>query len=160
MEGVNEVTLVGNIGSIPERVKVRWPLLKFNLAVTEPRPVGDGKWKDNTQWFRIIIKGKRVDYFQKKLKKGDRVYIKGRLSVRNYEDRNGDKRWITEIEVTAKLLHLASGRNHQEEENRTERQHHEERPAESSTDSEQSGLRENGSFEEGPPDSYDVDLPF
>jgi single-strand DNA-binding protein len=162
VEGVNEVTLVGNIGGTPERVKVSWPLLKFNLGVTEPRPTKNGKWQDKTQWFRIILKGKRVDYYQKKLRKGDQMLVKGRLSVRSYEDRKGDKKWVTEIEVTSKLLILSRGKAGREEEaNAEQRQRPEERSETAQADSEGSGLHEHDdSYEEGAPGDYDDDLPF
>jgi single-strand DNA-binding protein len=164
-EGLNEVTLIGNLGKDPERAKVSWPLLRFNLGVTESRPAGQGKWKDKTQWFRVIVRGNRVDYFEKKLRKGDTVAVKGRISIRSYDDRNGRKQWMTEIEVTHKLLILKKGRAHEEdpraEEQRSERRR-EPAPGEEARpeDGEQSGFIEADALEEGAPEDYDDDLPF
>ena len=161
-EGLNEVSLIGNLGKDPERVKVSWPLLKFNLGVTESLPAGQGKWKDKTQWFRIIVRGKRVDYFEKRLRKGDTVYVKGRLNIRAYEDRNGDRQWITEIEVTHKLLILKKGKAHDEDPRPSSGRDSAAAPAsrERPEDGEESGMFDAENTEEGAPDGYDDDLPF
>jgi single-strand DNA-binding protein len=162
-EGLNEVSLIGNLGKDPERVKVSWPLLRFNLGVTESLPAGQGKWKDKTQWFRVVVRGKRVDYFEKRLRKGDTVFVKGRLNVRSWDDRNGNKQWITEIEVTSKLLIMKKGRAHDEDprpgeppsgdDHASERQ---QRPQDGAS------CQSPGDDDQGeqPRDDYDEDLPF
>lgn len=159
-EGVNKVILVGNIGAAPERVKVSWPLLKFNIAVTEVRPKADGKWQKQTQWLRCTLSGKRVAVFEKRLQKGTRIYIEGRLNVRSYDDKNGERRWITEIEIVGNPIILAKGKDQgdqgdSEEESRTEQEASQE-GGRDGNGNERAGADGNDEEKTG----YDDDLPF
>jgi single-strand DNA-binding protein len=103
VEGVNSVVLVGHLSRDAERVPVDWPLLKFTVAVAERRWTPKG-WMSSTGWHNVIMRGKRVPVYEKKLKKGTPVYLEGRLINRTYVGKDGIKRYVTEVEVSGKLI--------------------------------------------------------
>ena len=95
MAGINVVHLIGRLGAGPE---VRYtnsgiPVVNFNMATSfKPK---DGE--DKTEWHRIVAFGKLGEICGEYLKKGKQVYIEGRLQTREWEDKDGNKKWTTEI---------------------------------------------------------------
>jgi single-strand DNA-binding protein len=99
MASVNKVILVGNLGGDPE---VRYSgtgtaIATFNIATNEPRTNKDGEKEVRTQWHRIVTFGKLAEICGEYLSKGKQVYVEGRLQTRSWDDREGNKRWTTEI---------------------------------------------------------------
>jgi len=99
MAGVNKVILVGNLGAEPE---VRYTpsgktVASFNLATTEQWTGKDGEKTEKTEWHRIVVWGRLGEICGEYLHKGSQVYIEGRLQTRSWEDREGNKRYTTEI---------------------------------------------------------------
>ncbi len=99
MSGVNKVFLIGNLGKDPEFRHMEGGVMvaKFPLATTEYFKNKDGQRQDQTEWHNIAMWGKLAEIAGKILRKGAKVYIEGRIKNRSWEDREGNKRYITEI---------------------------------------------------------------
>lgn len=108
--GVNKVILVGNLGSDPElrNTPSGTAVCEFRLATNETWKGKDGQSQDRTEWHRIIVWGRMGENCAKFLAKGRQVYIEGRLQTRSWEDKEGNKRYTTEI-VARDVQFLASG---------------------------------------------------
>ena len=98
MASLNRVIIVGNLGSDPEirRTKKGTSIATLSVATTEHRQVGD-KREPITQWHKIIVWGKHAENCEKYLSKGSGVVIEGRLNVRNWEDKSGQRHRVVEV---------------------------------------------------------------
>ncbi|MFN4083883.1 MAG: single-stranded DNA-binding protein [Bacteroidia bacterium] len=110
----NNVRLMGNLGSAPEVIKTAngKKLAKFSLATNEIYTDPSGKRVSETQWHNLIAWGKQADLAEKYLTKGKEIAIEGKLTNRNYTDKNGQKRYVTEVQVNEILL-LGNTKNNQ-----------------------------------------------
>ena len=111
MSGVNKVILVGHLGANPE---VRYtaggqPVANFRLATTE-RWVKNGEKSELTEWHRVVAWGKLAEICGQYLSKGRQVFIEGRLQTRQWEDREGNKKYTTEI-IASGMQMLGSKRD-------------------------------------------------
>lgn len=99
MSGVNKAILVGNLGKDPELRSFEGGnmVANFSLATSESYRDKAGNKVDSTEWHNIAMWGKLADLAGKLLKKGSKVYVEGRIKNRSWEDREGNKRYITEI---------------------------------------------------------------
>jgi single-strand DNA-binding protein len=99
MRGVNKVILIGNLGKDPELryLPSGGPVAKFSLATGSKWKDKDGQLQDRTDWHNIVAFGRTAEVCNEYLKKGSPVYVEGRIQTRSYDDRDGNKRWITEI---------------------------------------------------------------
>lgn len=106
MSGWNEATLVGNLGASPELrfTQNNKAVLKLRLATTTVYIDGKGEKKEDTQWHNVLLWGKRAEGLSKLLDKGSRLGVKGRITNRTYDDKDGVKRSISEIVATDILL--------------------------------------------------------
>ncbi len=99
MAGVNKVILVGRLGADPE---VRYTsngaaVATFRMATSESWTNKDGERQERTEWHKIVAWRKLAEICAEYLSKGKQVYIEGRLQTREWEDKDGVKRWTTEI---------------------------------------------------------------
>ena len=99
MASVNKVILVGNLGADPE---VRYTpsgtaVANFNLATREQWTNKSGEKEEKTEWHRIVAWARLGEICGEYLRKGSQVYVEGRLQTRSWEDRDGNKRYTTEI---------------------------------------------------------------
>src|SRR5687767_13019833 len=99
MGSVNKVMLVGNLGRDAE---VRYtpggaPVASFSIATTENWTSKDGEKHEQTEWHRIVLWGKSAESLQPYLTKGKQIYVEGRLQTRQWDDKDGNKRYTTEI---------------------------------------------------------------
>ncbi len=99
MSGVNKVILVGHLGNDPE---IRYtqggtPVGNFRLATTERWVNKSGERAERTEWHRIVVWGKLAEICAEYLQKGKQVYIEGRLQTRQWQDRDGNNRYTTEV---------------------------------------------------------------
>lgn len=95
----NRVELSGNVGRAPE-IKTMTSgkkLAKFSLATRETFTNSKGEKVTSTQWHNIIAWGKMAEMVEKEVPKGREIEITGKLSSRSYEDKNGIKKYITEV---------------------------------------------------------------
>lgn len=98
MAGVNKVILVGNLGKDPEVMTFDNGVKKasFSLATSESYKNKEGQRVDQTEWHNIVLWRGLADVAERFLKKGNQVYIEGKIKTRSYEQ-DGQKRYITEI---------------------------------------------------------------
>jgi single-strand DNA-binding protein len=99
MAGVNKVILIGNLGADPEvkYLSNGTTVANFRMATTENRVNRSGEKTTVTEWHRIVAFGKLAEICGEYLHKGKQVYIEGRLRTRSWEDKDGNRRWTTEI---------------------------------------------------------------
>ena len=96
---VNKVILIGNLGKDPE---LRYTssgvaVASFSVATNESWKDPEGNTQERTQWHNIVAWRKLAEICGEYLKKGGKIYLEGRLQYRNYDDKNGVKRSVTEI---------------------------------------------------------------
>ncbi len=100
MAGINKAIIVGNLGKDPE---VRYmpdgtAIANFSVATSESwKDKASGEKKERTEWHRIVVFGKLGEICGEYLSKGKQVYIEGRIQTREWEDKDGNKRYTTEI---------------------------------------------------------------
>lgn len=102
----NRVQLVGNLGMDPE-IKVfenGRKKVKFTLATNETFNGVNGQEKTETQWHNVIAWGKQAEIAQQYLQKGNEVAIEGRLTYRQYEDKNKQTKYITEVILSSYVV--------------------------------------------------------
>lgn len=99
MSGVNKVILIGNLGADPEvrHTQSGSQVANFRIATSEVFNDRDGNRQERTEWHRIVTFGKLADICGQYLRKGKQVYIEGRIQTRDWEDKDGNKRYTTEI---------------------------------------------------------------
>jgi single-strand DNA-binding protein len=96
---LNRVILLGRLGRDPEvrYTQSQLTVATLNLATDERRPDGNGGWKNETEWHRVVLFGKQADLAKQYLTKGREVLIEGSLRTRQWQDKEGQKRWTTEV---------------------------------------------------------------
>ena len=110
MASVNKVILVGNLGKDPE---VRFTpsgraVAKFSIATTESWMDQESGRQERTEWHNIVVWGKQAESCGQYLAKGRQVFIEGAIRSRSYDDKEGNKRYITEI-IAQRVQFLGSG---------------------------------------------------
>jgi single-strand DNA-binding protein len=112
-DGLNKVLLLGNIGKDPELRMTNGgtAVLRLSLATSETYLDNNKQRKERTEWHRIVIWGKRAEALGKLLVKGDRIMIEGKLRTTSYEDRDGKKRFTTEVVADNVLLNGTRGQH-------------------------------------------------
>jgi len=97
----NSVNLIGNLGMDPEVREIGngRKLAKFSMATSESYRNSNGEKVTDTQWHNLIAWGSQAVFAEKYLKKGQSVAVEGKLVHRTYEDKAGNKRFITEVVV-------------------------------------------------------------
>ena len=129
MVGVNKVILIGNLGKNPDVVAFPQDRhdetsnvvkkASFPLATTEYRRTRDGEKVEQTEWHNVVCWRTLAEIAEKILRKGTQIYVEGKLQTRSWEDREGNKRYITE--VVADNFTVLANKNRPEE--RNEREH-------------------------------------
>ena len=113
--GVNKVILIGNVGKDPEvkHLDNGMVITKFTLATSETYTKNNEK-VTNTEWHNIVLFRSQAEIAEKYVKKGDALYIEGKIRTRSWEDQDGNKRYMTEI-VGNNMQMLGSGGGKSEE---------------------------------------------
>jgi len=129
---INKVILVGNLGKDPE---IRYApsgdaVATFTLATGEKFKGRDGEMQELTEWHNIVVWRQLAEICAKYLQKGKQVYLEGKIQTRSYDDRDGNKRYITEIVCnTMQMLgHKDDGAPRQERPAPQQQSHYEEDP--------------------------------
>ena len=109
--GVNKVILVGHLGADPD---MRYTpsgqgVCELRLATSESWNDKNGQRQERTEWHRIVVWGKRAEVCSKYLAKGRQVFVEGRIQTRTYDDKDGNKKYITEI-IAADVQFLGGGK--------------------------------------------------
>lgn len=112
MAGINKVILVGHLGRDPEIMTFDNGTKKatFSMATTESYRDKEGNWQEQTEWHNIVLWRFLAE---KNIIKGDQIYLEGRIRTRSYDDANGVKKYVTEIQGD-KVLKLSSPGAHKE----------------------------------------------
>ena len=102
MAGFNKVILIGNLGRDPELryTQSGQAVVNFTLATGESWTDKSGERVERTEWHRIVVWGKTAETCNQYLSKGRTVYIEGRIQTREWEDKDGNKRYTTEINAS------------------------------------------------------------
>lgn len=103
MASVNKVILVGNVGADPETryLPSGDPVTNIRLATTESwKDKSSGEKKEATEWHRLVLFRRLAEVAGQYVKKGSQLYIEGQLRTRKWQDKDGQERYTTEIEVT------------------------------------------------------------
>jgi single-strand DNA-binding protein len=108
---INRVQLTGNLGSAPE---IRTfdsgdKIAKFSLATNEKYTNRNGEQMTDTQWHHVVAKSKAMVQKAESLEKGSYISIEGRLTNRSYTDKEGNKKYVTEIVATDIVVHQKEG---------------------------------------------------
>ena len=99
MAGVNKVILVGNLGKDPELKYLEGNIarLNFSMATSEYHKDKSGNRIEQTEWHNVVLWRSMAESAEKVLKKGTQIYVEGKLQTRQWTDKDGNKRNITEI---------------------------------------------------------------
>ena len=102
----NKVQLIGHIGKDPEvkEFEAGKKLAKFSIATNENYKNQKGEWQTQTTWHNVIAWGNNAAIIEKKLVKGTEVAIEGKLINRSYTDKDGNKKYVSEVELNELLI--------------------------------------------------------
>ncbi len=103
---VNKVTLIGNLGASPEVRSTGSGTRVATLSIATNRRWQNaaGDWQDKTEWHRVVCWARLADICDRYLKRGDRVYIEGRIEYRQWEGQDGQTRYTTEINAREMMM--------------------------------------------------------
>ncbi len=99
MIGVNKVILVGRLGKDPEtrHLDNGTAVASFTIATSESYKDNSGERKDITDWHNVVLWRGLAEVAEKYLKKGNLIYVEGKLKTRSYQDKDGNTRYVTEV---------------------------------------------------------------
>jgi single-strand DNA-binding protein len=102
----NQVVLIGNLGNDPEVTNFESgsSIAKFSMATNETYKKENGEKTTQTEWHTIVVWGNLVSIVERYLKKGSEVCIKGKITYRNYQDKQDITKYITEIKADEVLI--------------------------------------------------------
>ena len=102
----NTVQLIGNVGNDPEIKSFDGgkKVANITIATNDSYKNDKGEKVENTQWHNIVAWGKTAEIIEKFVVKGSHIAVEGKLTHRNYDDKNGDKKYFTEVVVSELLL--------------------------------------------------------
>lgn len=105
-DGLNRVMLLGNVGADPElRVTpTGQAVLKIRMATSESYLDKNRVRQEKTEWHSVVVWGKRAEALGKIIEKGSRVFVEGSIQTRSYDDKDGNKRYSTEVNCKELIL--------------------------------------------------------
>ena len=101
MSSLNKAMIIGRLGQDPDvrYTQSNTAVANLSVATSERYKDSSGEWKENTEWHRVVAWGRLAEICQEYLKKGSQVYIEGPIQTRSWEDKEGQKRYTTEIKA-------------------------------------------------------------
>lgn len=113
MSSLNKAMLIGRLGQDPEvrYTQSNTAVANFSLATNERFKDRNGEWQERTEWHRIVAWGRTAEICQEYLKKGSLVYVEGPIQTNEWEDKDGHKRYTTEIK--AQFMRMLDSRGDQ-----------------------------------------------
>ena len=102
----NRVQLIGNVGNDPEIKNLDGgkKVAHLNIATNDSYKNDKGEKVEQTEWHRVVAWGKTAEIIEKYVTKGIQIALEGKLTNRSYDDKNGEKRYITEVVVSEVML--------------------------------------------------------
>lgn len=102
----NKVQLIGRLGQAPEvkHLDSGKTVVNFSLATNDKYKNAKGELIENTEWHNLVAWGKTAEIIEKYVQKGSEIAIEGKLTNRSWEDKDGNKRYTTEVLVNELLL--------------------------------------------------------
>ncbi|MFK5894932.1 MAG: single-stranded DNA-binding protein [Pseudomonadota bacterium] len=102
----NKVQLIGNVGQEPTITNLESgkKVARFSIATNENYKNGKGEKQTDTNWHTVIAWGKTADIIEKYVTKGKEIALEGKLTTRSYDDKEGNKRYVTEVVANEILL--------------------------------------------------------
>ncbi|MDR9414923.1 MAG: single-stranded DNA-binding protein [Gracilimonas sp.] len=106
MSSLNKAMIIGNLGQDPE---VRYTqnntaVATLSIATGERYKDSNGEWQERTEWHRVVAWGRTAEVCQQYLTKGSKVYIEGPIQTRSWEDKEGQKRYTTEVKALRMVM--------------------------------------------------------
>lgn len=125
MKGLNKVMLIGTLGANPDFRVINAnggnkSVATVSVATNESFKDSNGNIKEITEWHRLVFWGKQAEVVRDYLHKGSQVYVEGKIRTRSYEDKNGQKKTVTEIQVTD--LQMLGGKENSSASGQTQQQ--------------------------------------
>ncbi|HEY5956805.1 MAG TPA: single-stranded DNA-binding protein, partial [Polyangiaceae bacterium] len=110
-EGLNRVMLLGNLGADPElrNTSGGQAVLKLRLATTESYLDRNRVRQERTEWHSVVVWGRRAEALSRILSKGSRLFVEGGIRTSSYDDKEGNKRYRTEIVANNIILSGSAG---------------------------------------------------
>lgn len=101
MSSLNKAMIIGRLGQDPEvrYTQSNTAVATLNIATSERYKDGNGEYQERTEWHRVVAWGRLAEICQQYLHKGSQVYIEGPIQTRQWEDKEGQKRYTTEIKA-------------------------------------------------------------
>ena len=157
MSGVNKAILIGNLGADPEAryTQSGQAVTNFRIATSERWNDRNGQSQERTEWHRVVTFGRLAETCRDYLKKGRQVYVEGRIQTRQWDDRDGNKRYTTEI--VAQTVRFLGGRAGGERSGPSEPPPY---PDDGYGGGDGGGGGGGGGYDGGPPPIGDDDVPF
>lgn len=114
--GLNKVMIIGNLGHDPElrRTPSNRPVASFSVATDRNWTSAAGEKRSQTEWFNVVAWGNLAEICSQYLKKGQQVFIEGRLQTRTWQDEQGNKSSTVEV-IASEMLMLAGGKGKNDE---------------------------------------------
>jgi single-strand DNA-binding protein len=105
-KSLNKVIIIGNLGRDPEMryMPSGRPVTSFSVATSRSWTNSDGERREETEWFNVVAWGNLAEICKQHLKKGQQVYVEGRLQTRSWEDNDGKKRFRTEVVANEMIM--------------------------------------------------------
>lgn len=96
---LNKCMIIGNLGRDPEMryTPSGQAVTQFTVAVNRRWKGQNDDWQEETEWFRVVVWAERAERVAERLRKGNKVYVEGRIQTRQWEDQTGQKRYTTEL---------------------------------------------------------------
>lgn len=113
---LNKVQLIGNLAADPEikQMQSGKAIANLTVATSEEWKTDDGEKKSKTEWNKVVVFGGSAENCKKYLQKGDKVYVEGQLQTSSWDDKEGNKKYKTEI-VAKNIIYLTVKRTAQSE---------------------------------------------
>lgn len=153
MAGINKAIIVGNLWQNPEIRTMQNGDLVANISVATSERWQDkqsGEWRELTEWHRIVLYRRLAEIAEQYLKKGSKVYVEGRIRTRKWQDKNGQERYITEIQ----------GDSLQMLDSRQEGQNAQANAPTQQAQANAYAQAKNGTYTPPPPADFDDEMPF
>ena len=111
MSSLNKAMIIGRLGRDPEvrYTQSNTAVATLSIATSERYKDKQGEWQENTEWHRVVAWDRLAEICQQYLSKGDQVYIEGPIQTRQWEDKDGQTRYTTEIK--AREMTMLGGKN-------------------------------------------------